>query len=310
MNIEHLRYVIEIAKAGSISQAADNLFMGQPNLSKALKELEATLNISIFTRTSKGAELTDKGRQFVRYAQGILQQYEELEALGREDDLDIQSLSLSVPRISYIADAFTAFLGELNMVQPIGINYEETNALRTIDHVTDSYAGIGIVRCKTEYQNYFIKLFKDNGLSWRLVLTHKYRILLSAHSPLASQDQLQKEDLLPYIELIHGDTAIPYLSDSITETELGTTPGNKKVRIYERGSQFDILSRVPNTYMWVSPMPQDILRHNKLVQKRCSNSSVFSDFLIYHQSHNLTVYEQKFLQCLEQSVHRILSGLD
>ena len=80
-NIQHLRYAVEVEKTGSISRAAENLFMGQPHLSKAIRELEEDMNITIFNRTSKGVVPTPQGAQFLEYARNILMQIDELESL-------------------------------------------------------------------------------------------------------------------------------------------------------------------------------------------------------------------------------------
>ena len=61
MNVMHLRYAVEISKTKSINKAAENLFMSQPNLSRAIKELESSIGIDIFKRTSKGMTVTPKG---------------------------------------------------------------------------------------------------------------------------------------------------------------------------------------------------------------------------------------------------------
>ena len=307
MNIEHLRYVLEVDRTGSISRAAENLFMGQPNLSKAIKELENALHITIFQRTSKGTKITPKGREFLRYAQSILQQYEEIEALGREEESGVQSLCISVPRASYIVNAFTTFLAGLDEERPIQIDFYETNALRAIQHVSNGHSSIGMIRCKTEYQDYFTSVLKNSSLCWRPLLEFEYHILFSRLHPLARNPEIGVEDLQPYIEIIHGDTSIPYISGSTTETERGTTPGNKKVHVYERGSQFDILSRVPRAYMWVSSMPEDLLRRNGLVQKHCRQSPRFSDFLIYPENHRFTPPEETFLALLDKSIANILA---
>lgn len=309
MNIEHLRYVIEVDRAGSISQAAENLYMGQPNLSKAIKELEQTLNITIFKRTSKGAVLTPKGREFLRYAQGILQQYEEMEALGKEDEAGVQTLRISVPRASYVVDAFTTFLSGLDMDRPIEIDLAETNALRAIRNVTSGHSSFGIIRCKTEYQSYFTSLLMENGLEWKLLLRSKYMVLISSSNLLADAPEIDENLLQPFIEIIHGDTAMPYVPASITETERGRTLGDKKVHVYERGSQFDILSRVKGAYMWVSPMPKDLLERNNLIQKSCKHAPEFSDFLIYPKNLTLKPDEEKFMELLQNSVKNITGEL-
>lgn len=307
MNIEHLRYVLEVDRAGSISQAADNLYMGQPNLSKAIKELEQALNITIFKRTSKGVQITPKGREFLRYAKAILQQYEEIAALGKDSEKDTQILRVSVPRASYIVDAFTSFLTALDASKPIQIDFLETNALRAIRHVAEGVSEFGIIRCKAEYLNYFTGLIQDGGLLWRILLEFEYFAVFSADNPLAAKGEIDVQDLQPYIEIIHGDTAVPHMPEHVTETERGVTPGNRKVRVYERGSQFDILSRVPDTYMWVSPLPEDLLKRNNLVQRRCRQATKFNDALIHRAGYNFSKLEKDFVELLGSSVEGILA---
>ncbi len=306
MNIQHLKYALEVDRAGSISQAAENLYMGQPNLSKAIKELEQTLNITIFKRTSKGAETTPKGREFLKYAQSILKQFEEMEALGRSEEQAVQSLRVSIPRASYMVDAFTTFLTRLDPAKPMEIDLLETNALRSIRHVSDGRADFGAFRCKAEYLNYFLSMLEENGLVWEELFEFKYRLLVSRSNPLAQMDVVPGDLLSSFIEINHGDTAVPHTPLNATETERGKTPGNKKVYVYERGSQFDILARVPGTFMWVAPMPKDLLQRNGLVQKSCNTSPGFKDILISKKGHVYSELEQMLIDEIKRSVERNL----
>ncbi len=305
MNIEHLRYMIEVDRAGSISQAAENLYMAQPNLSKAIKELEQALNITIFRRTSKGAHITPKGREFLRYAKSILRQYEEMEALGRKEESAPQTLSVSVPRASYIVDAFTSFLIKLDWEKSIDLDFMETNALRAIHHVADGRSALGIIRLRSEYKNYFMSLLEENNLKGETLLEFVYLLLISKDHPLAAKDHVTLNELEPFIEILHGDTALPHIQ-SATESERGRTPGDKKVHVYERGSQFDILSRAHGSFMWVSPMPEDLLTRNALIQKPCAGSPDFMDILIYPDCHQFTPFESLFLSELDDTVKTIL----
>ena len=84
-NILHLKYAVEIEKTGSITKAAENLYMGQPNLSRAIKELEDNLNITIFNRNSKGITITPEGEEFLQYARRIISQVEEVEEIYKND---------------------------------------------------------------------------------------------------------------------------------------------------------------------------------------------------------------------------------
>ncbi|MEI3325895.1 MAG: LysR family transcriptional regulator [Thomasclavelia sp.] len=90
MNLLHLKYVIEVAKAGSISKAASNFYMNQPHLSKTIKDLEENMQIIIFERTSKGVVPTKKGAEFIERAKSIIMQVDEMEAMyqGYDDKSD------------------------------------------------------------------------------------------------------------------------------------------------------------------------------------------------------------------------------
>ena len=96
MNLQHIKYAVEVQKTGSITQAAENLYMGQPNLSKAIRELEKSLGIVIFKRTSKGVLPTAQGEEFLRYAKSILDQVQRIEDLyhssGERTRLDRKSV--------------------------------------------------------------------------------------------------------------------------------------------------------------------------------------------------------------------------
>ncbi len=81
MNLLHLKYAIEIEKTQSINKAAENLYMGQPNLSRAIKELERSMGVKIFQRTSKGMIPTPEGIEFLGYAKKILAQVDQVENL-------------------------------------------------------------------------------------------------------------------------------------------------------------------------------------------------------------------------------------
>ena len=114
MNIIQFKYAIEVERTGSISQAAENLYMAQPNLSKAIRELEETLGFPVFERTSRGVVPTRRGEEFLKLARGVLLQVEQMEALRDDQPGNVQRLSLSMPRGSYIADGVARFIEALD----------------------------------------------------------------------------------------------------------------------------------------------------------------------------------------------------
>ncbi|MEE0866693.1 MAG: LysR family transcriptional regulator, partial [Clostridia bacterium] len=134
MNLLHLKYAVEVEKTGSINKAAENLYMNQPNLSRAIKELENSIGITIFERSARGMSITAEGEEFLRYAKKIISQVDEIEAIRKKPSLRKQRFSISVPRASYIADAFANFSNKIDNRYPAEIFYKETNSLRAINN--------------------------------------------------------------------------------------------------------------------------------------------------------------------------------
>ena len=109
MNLLHMKYALEVAKAGSLGKASEVLLIAAPNISRSIKELETDLGITIFDRTTKGMSLTPEGEEFIHFAKDILGQIEQMEKFYKSGSLKKQKFSISVPRASYIAEAFVEF---------------------------------------------------------------------------------------------------------------------------------------------------------------------------------------------------------
>ena len=129
MNTLYFKYAVEVERAASITRAAENMYMAQPNLSKAIKELEETLGYTIFDRTKRGMVPTEKGADFLTYARKIVEQLNEMEMLSKNDGICSQTFKVSIPRGSYIASGFAKFLTELNQDDEMDISISETNSM-------------------------------------------------------------------------------------------------------------------------------------------------------------------------------------
>ena len=102
MNLLHMKYAVEIAETSSINKAAEKLYVGQSALSRAIKELESSLGVTLFDRSARGMTLTPDGEVFIRYARTILKQVDAVEEMFSRGDVSRKRFSLSVPRASYI----------------------------------------------------------------------------------------------------------------------------------------------------------------------------------------------------------------
>ena len=165
MTIDEIRWMLELFETGKMSKAAENLYMGQPNLSRAIKELEANLGITIFERSPKGMVATPEGEEFLQYAVKILNQIDELEPMYRDGKRRKQTFSLSAPRADYIAAAFAEFSEAAEQSGAFEFYYKETNALRTIKNVLDSEYKLGIIRYAQSYEGYFKVMLEEKGIA-------------------------------------------------------------------------------------------------------------------------------------------------
>lgn len=307
MNILHMKYAVEVAKVGSLNKAAETLLIAQPNISRSIKELEADLGITIFDRTSKGMFLTPEGENFIGYAKNILKQIEQVEDIYKNGAVKKQKFSISVPRACYISEAFAQFSKSLSF-DPAEIFYKETNSQRTINNILNHDYKLGIIRYAENYDKYFKTMLEEKGLSYEMVTEFSYSLIMSADSPLAELDEITFDDLTDYIEIAHADPYVPSLPLSkVVKEEL---PDNieRRIFIFERASQFDLLSENPDTFMWVSPAPQKVLDRYNLVQRKCvDNKKVYKDVLIYKNGYKLTKLDKQFITELCESKRKHLN---
>ncbi len=297
MNILHMKYAVEIEKTKSISQAAKNLYMAQPNLSRAIKELEEKLGITIFDRTTKGITITPKGQEFLNYSRKILKQIDDVENMFKDSYTDKQHFSISVPRASYISHAFSQFVKDVTRDKEIDLFYKETNSNRTITNLLKSDYKLGIIRYATNYETYFMEMLSEKGLAHETITEFTYVLSMSKHSPLAKIDEITFDDLTNYVEIAHADPYVPSLPLATVRKEELPDNITKRVYVFERASQYELLSTNPDTFMWVSPMPEELMKKYNLVQKKCkANSRVYRDVLIYKDGYQLTNLDKMFIQ--------------
>jgi DNA-binding transcriptional LysR family regulator len=306
MNTLHFKYALEVERTGSITQAADNLFMAQPNLSKAIKELEDTLGIPIFKRTSKGMVPTEKGEEFLVYARNILNQINEMEALYIAHNEVKQRFNIVIPRGSYISTAFTRFAAELGSQQEIDIDIKETNSIQAISDVANGDYNLGIIRYQTIHEKYFLDFLLSKELDFDPIWEFEYLAMMSKKHPLASVPELSYHALSCYTEIVHGDLGVPYLSEKETKKPQAGERIKKSIYVYERGSQFDILAQVHTTYMWVSPVPEIWLSRFDLTQRKVKEKGQkYKDALIYNKDYNFTQLDRKYLDKLYESKNEV-----
>ena len=279
MNIQHLRYALEVAKTGSITQAAENLFMGQPNLSKAIRELETALHIRLFRRSSRGVIPTPEGEEFLQYARSIITQVDKVESLYRPDrSTQIRYTLHTMPSI-YVSELFSRFCARLNAAYPdatLRLSLKEAARPAVIDAVADGICDAGLIRCRLDEEVTLLSLLNRKELDYKIVDHYQYHLLMSRHHPLAAAPSITKEMLSPYPRIHLESTQDDY--PRLFESELSSPLHSQgSIIVSGRDSVLLLLERMHDAYITASPLPAALLERYNLISRLASG-----DIIRYH----------------------------
>ena len=307
MNLLHMKYAVEIAETKSINKAAEKLFVGQSALSRAIKELEAGLGVTLFERSAKGMFLTPDGEVFVRYAKNVLKQVDVIENMFSEGNAAKKQFSVSVPRASYIADAFAQFSKLIEDGTEAELFYKETNAMRAIKNILNDEFKLGIIRYAESYDKYYKEMMDEKGLAYELITEFRYMLLMNSESPLAKKEKITYEDLRDLVMIAHADPYVPSLPLSEVKKEELPDNSDRKIFVFERASQFELLAENHDTFMWSSPIPKTLLDRYGLIQRYCDeNKRVYKDILIHRRDYTLSELDNMFVSELVKAKRRTM----
>ncbi|MFV0352687.1 MAG: LysR family transcriptional regulator [Oscillospiraceae bacterium] len=293
MNLAQLKYAAELERSKSISAAAKNLYMSQPNLSKSIRELEAELGVTLFQRSKRGVVPTKEGMEFLGNAKSILEQMENLENAYADKGQKHKEIFFAAPRASYIAAAYARWL-QKHIHLLIFPSYKETNPVRAMQDVALGSAAVGIIRVSTYDEEYYKAQIAENGLYYETLWEFTAALLLGHNNPLAEEKQVEFHQLRDYVEIIFGDSVNPQYPLE-----------HRKIQIYDRGSQFNILRAVPQSFMWVSPLPSEELLCHGLVVKSCRNAITYKDLIVYKSRERLGKEELEFINELHDEIAQL-----
>lgn len=215
MKLEQIVYALEIARCGSISKAAKNLLLTQPNLSSSIKNLEDDIGFKIFQRLPRGVSVTTKGTQFLEYAESICKDVENINAIGsNSNSLTPINFSLSTQSFSYIMDNFLALHSNYNS-NITNFKIKHSHYFEVLDDVVRKQADIGIISISNEHMDLWNKLFKSKNIEFNPITSGKlHGYILDSH-PLFNKKDLVIEDLFEYplVTCNHDDYNALYSND-------------------------------------------------------------------------------------------------
>lgn len=295
MNTTYLQYALEIEKTSSISRAAEKLFISQPQLSKALKELEEDVGYMIFKRGPKGVQPTEQGRSFLNSARIITTELSGMKEAGKTVPKTEHKLKVAIPRSSYLSEGFVRLLKELDTSSGLNGSIMELHSQAIINHVANGTCHLGVIRYAPRFESYFMDALRERKLSFCDFWEADMLLLFSKDHPLADVREIRQDDLKPWIELMHGDSYVPYYSSNESLEQKEHHGWRRRVFVFDRANQLELLSRIHGAYMWVSPMPQPLIDRYELIQRPCAGRR-FKDVIIYPRNHELTSLERELIR--------------
>jgi len=238
ITLQQLKYIIEIVNCGSINEAAKRLYISQPSLSSAMKELEAEMGFELFRRTSKGIALTVDGTEFLGYARQVVEQAGLLEQRYLNKKPSRQLCSISTQHYAFAVNAF------VNLIRKSGADeYEftlrETRTYEIIQDVKNLRSEIGILYLNPFNRKIIEKLLRENRLVFHPLFVAKPHIFISIQNPLAGKEYVTMEDLqeYPYLSFEQGEFNSFYFSEEI----LSTAYHKKNIHVSDRATLFNLL---------------------------------------------------------------------
>ncbi|WP_314590355.1 LysR family transcriptional regulator [Paenibacillus terrigena] len=300
MTLQQLKYVIEVANRGSINEAAKRLFISQPSLSNAIKDLEEELQIAIFDRSNKGISLSKEGVEFLSYARQVVEQAELLESRYLNAKPSPQHFSVSTQHYAFAVNAF------VSLVQQYGhdeyeLSLRETKTYEIIEDVKSMRSEIGILYLNEFNGKVINKLLKSANLEFHSLFTAKPHIFISIKNPLAKQsivtiDQLQH---YPYLSFDQGE----YNSFHFSEEILSTMSHKKSIRVNDRATLFNLLIGLNGYTISTGVLSKD-LNGNEIIPVPLDCEETINVGWIAHRNTSMSKLGLAYVDALIEAIRR------
>lgn len=219
MTLTQLRYAITIARASSMNEAARNLFISQPSLSAAIKDLEEEIGVELFRRSNRGISVTPEGEEFLGYARQVVEQYELMESKYISKKPSKKKFSVSTQHYTFAVDAF------VEMVKQFGMDeYEfaihETKTYSVIEDVKNFKSEIGILYLNDFNSKILTKLFHEYNLEFHEILKCSIYVYMWKGHPLANREEIELSELLEYpcLSFEQGEYNSFYFAEEVLST--------------------------------------------------------------------------------------------
>ena len=298
MRIEDLEYFVTVAKEESLTHAAEKLYISQPSISNAMKKLEETLGVILFTRTSTGISLTSDCEEFLQYANQVLEQIDLMKRRYTTKEQPKQIFSVASQHYPFVVDAFVNLLLSLD-TDKYQATLKEMRTYEVIDDVANLKSEIGILY-KSRYNRRVIENhIADNNLTFHSLVFNKPHVFLYRNHPLINKKTITLTDLKPYPRLNFEQGT--HNSFYYWEEVLGDYDTDKSIIVSDRGTIFNLIIGL-NGYTISSGIINNELNGQDIVARPIASDEYIEIGYITNNLHILNPIAELFITELKKII--------
>lgn len=291
MTLQQLKYIISIADSGSVNAASKSLYISQPSLSSAVKELEDEIGFELFHRTNRGVTITAQGEEFLNYARQVYAQYDLLESrfiVGKSK----KKFSVSAQHYTFAVSAFSNLIGKVGM-EEYEFSMLETKTYECIENVRDYKSELAIIYMDDFNRKYISKCLEENNLEFHTLKDCSTCVYLWQGNPLASRRELTMEDLEPYpcIAFEIGKQNSLFLSEEV----MSTYQYRQLIRVCDRATALNLMKGI-NGYTLCSGIICEELNGGEYMAVPLVKGGIMTIGFIQRRGSRLTRLGELYLQ--------------
>ena len=301
MTIQQCKYVLEIARIGSFSEAAKQLFIAQSSLSAAVKSLERELNVRIFERSNNGVYLTDEGSEFVRYAEQIVAA-DELVARRYNAPCEAEKLFIATQHYDFLADVFGNFLKNAS-AERYRYSIKEIETHNVIREVETAYSDIGIIAIKDGDYDIMKRYLSKRNLRFTPILKASPHVFFRRNHPLADRQLLSSTDLkdYPYVSYEQGEQTSSFFIEELTDA-LGM---EKHIEISDRATLMNLLL-ITDAYTVGTGIMPSALNKGDIVSIPFDSKEHYIIGYLLNDTRKVSPLTERFIAYLDRSIREMI----
>ncbi|WP_238899876.1 MULTISPECIES: LysR family transcriptional regulator [unclassified Clostridium] len=298
MTLQQLKYALEIARYGSINEAAKKLFISQPSLSNSIRELESELGIVIFERTNRGISISSDGIEFLGYARQISEQAEFIEDRYHGRREKIMHFSVSTQHYAFVVNAFTKLLKEIETNQ-YEFNLRETKTYEIIDDVKTLRSDVGILYINEVNSKVMNRIFSDSNLKFTPLFNANPHIIISNNHPLSTKESVTTNEMLEftYITFEQGINN----SFNFSEEMMNMTNVPKSIKVIDRATLSTLLTSTDSYTIGTGFIDSDF-DESKLKAIPIECDEIFTVGWIAHKDIKLNKITMRYIEILNEII--------